>query len=480
MPMNDLVALPALLPALPEIVLALGAMALLMVGAFRGEHTAVAVSWLAIALLVAAGAIVLWLPAGTLTTFGGSFILDPFARFLKLLALTGSAGAILMSFDYLAREKQEKFEYPILILLATTGMLMLISAADLIALYLGLELMSLALYVVAAINRDSARSSEAGLKYFILGALSSGMLLYGASLVYGFTGTVSFAGIAKAANPGSIGLIMGLVFLFAGFCFKVSAVPFHMWTPDVYEGAPTPITAFFAAAPKVAGIAMFVRTTIVAFPGIVPQWQQIVVFVAIASMALGAFAAIGQRNIKRLMAYSSIGHMGFALIGLAAGTSDGVEGVLIYMAIYLAMTLGTFAVILAMRRDGQMVEGIGDLAGLARTNPTMAFFLAMLLFSLAGIPPLAGFFAKFYVFLAAIKAGLFVLAVIGVVTSVVGAYYYLTIVKIMYFDEPAKAFGPMAYELKIVLAVSGLFNLLFFVYPGPLVAAATAAAKSLF
>jgi NADH-quinone oxidoreductase subunit N len=340
--------------------------------------------------------------------------------------------------------------------------------------------MSLALYVVAAINRDSARSSEAGLKYFILGALSSGMLLYGASLVYGFTGTVSFAGIAKAASPDSIGLVMGLVFLFAGFCFKVSAVPFHMWTPDVYEGAPTPITAFFAAAPKVAGIAMFVRTTIVAFPGIVAEWQQIVVFVSIASMALGAFGAIGQRNFKRLMAYSSIGHMGFALIGLAAATSDGIEGVLVYMAIYLAMTLGTFAVILSMRRDGQMVEGIGDLAGLARTNPTMAFFLAMLLFSLAGIPPLAGFFAKFYVFLAAIKAGLFVLAVIGVVTSVVGAYYYLTIVKIMYFDEPAKAFAPMAYELKIVLAVSGLFNLLFFVYPGPLIAAATAAAKSLF
>jgi NADH-quinone oxidoreductase subunit N len=480
MPMNDVFALPVLLPALPEIVLAIGAMALLMLGAFRGEDTAVAVNWLAIVLLVAAGAITLWLPGGTLTTFGGSFIVDPFARFLKLLTLTGSAGAILMSFDYLAREKQQKFEYPILILLATTGMLMLISAADLIALYLGLELMSLALYVVAAINRDSARSSEAGLKYFILGALSSGMLLYGASLVYGFTGTVTFVGIAKAADPGSIGLIMGLVFLFAGFCFKVSAVPFHMWTPDVYEGAPTPITAFFAAAPKVAGIAMFVRTTIVGFPGIVAEWQQIVVFVSIASMALGAFAAIGQRNIKRLMAYSSIGHMGFALIGLAAATSDGIEGVLVYMAIYLAMTLGTFAVILAMRRDGQMVEGISDLAGLAHTNPTMAFFLAMLLFSLAGIPPLAGFFAKFYVFLAAIKAGLFVLAVIGVVSSVVGAYYYLTVVKIMYFDEPAKAFAPMAYELKIVLAVTGLFNLLFFVYPGPLIAAATAAAKSLF
>jgi NADH-quinone oxidoreductase subunit N len=472
--------IPALLPVLPELVLAIGAMVLLMLGAFRGEGTAVAVSWLSIALLAAAGVIVVMLPAGTLTTFGGSFIVDPFARFLKLLALTGSATAILMSFDYLAMEKQQRFEYPILILLATTGMLMLISAADLIALYLGLELMSLALYVVAAIDRDSARSSEAGLKYFVLGALSSGMLLYGASLVYGFTGTVTFAGIAKAAAPGNIGLVFGLVFLFAGFCFKVSAVPFHMWTPDVYEGAPTPITAFFAAAPKVAGIAMFVRTTVVAFPGIVPEWQQIVVFVAIASMALGSFAAIGQRNIKRLMAYSSIGHMGFALIGLAAGTVEGVEGVLVYMAIYVAMTLGTFAVILAMRRGGRMVEEISDLSGLARTNPTMAFFLAMLLFSLAGVPPLAGFFAKFYVFLAAIKAGLFTLAVIGVVTSVVGAYYYLSIVKTMYFDEPAEGFAPMPKELGVVLGVAGLFNLLYFVYPGPLVEAATAAAKSLF
>jgi len=420
------------------------------------------------------------LPSGTLVTFGGSFVVDGFARFLKLLALAGSAIAIVMSPRYLAAEKQQRFEYSILILLSTTGMMMLISAADLIALYLGLELMSLALYVVAAINRDSVRSTEAGLKYFVLGALSSGMLLYGASLVYGFTGTVSFAGIAKAATAPSLGLIFGLVFLFAGFCFKVSAVPFHMWTPDVYEGAPTPITAFFSAAPKVAGIAMFVRTTIVAFPGVLAQWQQIVVFVAIASMALGAFAAIGQRNIKRLMAYSSIGHMGFALVGLAAGTQQGVQGVLVYMAIYVAMTLGVFACILAMRRDGQMIEEIADLAGLARTKPTMAFFFAMLLFSLAGIPPLAGFFAKFYVFLAAIQAGLFTLAVIGVVTSVVAAYYYLAIVKIMYFDEPAKAFEPMPYELRAVLAVTGLFNLLFFVYPGPLVEAANAAAKSLF
>ena len=359
-------------------------------------------------------------------------------------------------------------------------MMMLISAADLIALYLGLELMSLALYVVAAIDRDSVTSTEAGLKYFVLGALSSGMLLYGASLIYGFTGTVSFAGIANAAKEPSIGLIFGLVFMFAGFCFKVSAVPFHMWTPDVYEGAPTPITAFFAAAPKVAGIAMFVRTTIVAFPGVLTQWQQIVVFVAIASMALGAFAAIGQRNIKRLMAYSSIGHMGFALVGLAAGTAEGVQGVLIYMAIYLAMTLGTFACILSMRRDGRMVENIADLAGLARTKPAMAFFLGLLLFSLAGIPPLAGFFAKFYVFLAAIKAGLFTLAVVGVVTSVVGAYYYLSIVKIMYFDEPARGFEPMPRELGAVLAVTGLFNLLFFIYPAPLIQAAGVAARSLF
>src|SRR5436190_14599794 len=478
--MTETVEVPALLPALPEIMLAVGAMVLLMVGAFRGEQATKGIEGTAILLLVLTGLIIFWLPAGTLVTFGGSFVVDGFARFLKLLALAGSAVAILMSSNYLAVEQQPRFEYSILILLSTTGMMLLISAADLIALYLGLELMSLALYVLAAIHRDSVRSTEAGLKYFVLGALSSGMLLYGASLIYGFTGTVSFIGIAKAATHPGIGLVFGLVFLFAGFCFKVSAVPFHMWTPDVYEGAPTPITAFFAAAPKVAGIAMFVRTTIVAFPSILAQWQQVVVFVGFASMALGAFAAIGQSKIKRLMAYSSIGHMGFALVGLAAGTPEGVHGVLVYMAIYVAMTLGVFACILSMRRDGQMVENIADLAGLARTKPTMAFFFAMLLFSLAGIPPLAGFFAKFYVFLAAIQAGLFTLAVIGVVTSVVGAYYYLVIVKTMYFDEPAKPFEPMPHELKAVLGATGLFNLLFFVYPSPLVEAADAAAKSLF
>jgi NADH-quinone oxidoreductase subunit N len=472
------VPLSSLAPALPEIVLALGAMVLLMVGAYRERSTQV-VNLGAIMLLILAAFIVARVPGGTI--LNGSFIVDDFARFLKILTYIGSAFAIIMSLNYMAAENEEKFEFSVLILLSTTGMGMLISAGDLIALYLGLELMSLALYVVAASSRDSVRSTEAGLKYFVLGALSSGMLLYGCSLIYGFTGNVSFAGIAKASGEGAgIGLIFGLVFLLAGFCFKVSAVPFHMWTPDVYEGAPTPVTAFFAAAPKIAAMAIFARATISAFPAITLQWQQIVVFVSIASMALGAFAAIGQTNIKRLMAYSSIGHMGFALVGLAAGTAEGIQGVLVYLAIYLAMTVGTFAVILSMRRDGGMVENISDLSGLARTNPALAFFLALLLFSLAGIPPLAGFFAKYYVFLGAIKAGMFTLAVIGVLTSVIGAYYYLMIVKTIYFDEPAPGFKPMPGELRAVLGVAGLFNLFFFVYPAPLINAATAAAKSLF
>jgi NADH-quinone oxidoreductase subunit N len=479
--MNEYPLLQDLTPMLPELVLACGAMLMLMAGAMFGERSAAGVNaWCVIILLLAGGAVV-WLPPGPHAMFGGSFLVDDYARFLKLLTLLGSGGSLLLSLDYLTIEKQQKFEYGALFLLATLGMLMLISASDLIALYLGLELMSLPLYVIAASDRENLRSTEAGLKYFVLGALSSGMLLYGASLIYGFTGTVSFAGIAKVTQGGaSVGLIFGLVFLFVGFCFKISAVPFHMWTPDVYEGAPTPVTAFFAAAPKVAGIAIFARSTVVAFPGITHEWQQIVVFVSIASMALGAFAAIGQRNIKRLMAYSSIGHMGFALVGLAAGTPEGVQGVLVYMSIYVVMTLGTFAVILSMRRDGKLVETIGDLSGLASTHPTMAFFLGVLLFSLAGIPPLAGFFAKFYVFLAAIKAGLFTLAVIGVITSVIGAYYYLAIVKIMYFDEPARSFQRMPMLLRLVLGVSGLANILFFAYPGPLLGAATVAAKSLF
>ena len=478
--MTDPAQMSALTATAPELLLAVGAMALLMLGAFRGERVANVADGIAIAILVAAALIVARLPDGKPAALGGSFVIDDFARFLKILAIIGAAATILMSFDYAKRQMRPTFEYPVLILLSVTGMLMVISAADLIALYLGLELMSLCLYVLASFDREKVRASEAGLKYFVLGALSSGMLLYGASLIYGFTGTVSFAGIAAEAREGGIGLVFGLVFLFAGLCFKVSAVPFHMWTPDVYEGAPTPVTAFFAAAPKVAAIAVFVRAAVVAFPTIAVQWQQILVFVAIASMVLGAFAAIGQRNIKRLMAYSSIGHMGYALVGLAAGTAEGVQGVIVYMTIYVAMTLGTFACILAMRRGNLMVEEIADLKGLARTKPAMAFFLAMLLFSMAGVPPLAGFFAKFYVFLAAIKAGLYTLAVIGVLASVVGAYYYLMIIKVMYFDEPEGEFEALPLELKAVLGVTGVFVLLFFVYPAPLIDAAATAAKSLF
>jgi NADH-quinone oxidoreductase subunit N len=437
--------------------------------------------WLAVLVLALAGFFVLR-GEGTVTLFGDSFIVDPFARVMKLLTLTGAAVTLIMSIDFWRGEGRLKFEFPVLVLLATTGMMMMISANDLIALYVGLELQSLALYVVAAFDRRSARSSEAGIKYFVLGALSSGMLLYGASLIYGFTGSTLFTDIAAAVQPSgtNLGLIFGLVFLITGFAFKISAVPFHMWTPDVYEGAPTPVTAFFAAAPKLAAMALTVRTLFAAFPSVTPEWQQIVTFLAIASMALGAFAAIGQRNIKRLMAYSSIGHIGYALVGLAAGTAEGVQGVIIYLAIYLAMTLGTFACILAMRRNGRMVEDIDQLSGLSSTSPMMAFLLAMLLFSLAGIPPLAGFFAKFYVFLAAINAGLYALAVIGVLLSVVGAYYYLRIVKLMYFDAPAERFEPMPGLLAAVLGASGLFILFYFVYPAPLVAVAGAAAKSLF
>ena len=469
------------LPILPEVVLGVGALALLMVGVFGGERSTATVTYLSVGLIVLAGIALMFVPAAG-TAFNGAFVMDPFARLMKLLVLLGSGVAIVMSVGYMRADKFDRFEYPVLIVTATLGMLLMISANDLIALYLGLEMQSLSLYVIAAINRDSIRSTEAGLKYFVLGALSYGMLLYGASLIYGFTGQTTFGGIAGvlAGQPSSLGLTFGLVFLIAGIAFKVSAVPFHMWTPDVYEGAPTPVTAFLAAAPKVAAMALFVRVMVGPFSAITHDWQQIITFISIASMVLGAFAAIGQHNIKRLMAYSSIGHMGYALVGLAAGNQAGVQGVVIYLLIYLAMTLGTFACILSMRRAGGMVEEISDLAGLSRTNPIMAFFLAMLLFSLAGIPPLAGFFAKFYVFLAAIQAGLYPLAVIGVLASVVGAYYYLRIIKVMYFDEPAGEFVPMAVELRVVLGISGAFILLFVFIAGQVGSVAEVAAKTFF
>ena len=471
----------ALGPIFPELMLGVGALALVLLGALRGERSGALINDIAIAILGLALITVITHPGGNGTFLSGAFINDAFGRFMKVLTLGGSLITLLLSLDYMRRAKLAGFEYPILILLATLGMLMLISANDLIALYVGLELMSLALYVVAAWDRDNIKATEAGLKYFVLGALSSGMLLYGASLLYGFSGTVSFKGIAAAIQgQASIGVIFGLVFLMAGMAFKISAVPFHMWTPDVYEGAPTPVTAFFASAPKMAAMALLVRVIITAFPGVLLQWQQIVVFIALASMALGSFAAIGQSNIKRLMAYSSIGHMGFALVGLAAGTQAGVQGVLVYMAIYLAMTLGTFAAILMMRRAGKSVETIADLAGLGMTDKGMAFFLAMMMFSLAGIPPLGGFFAKFYVFSAAIDAGLYWLAVLGVLASCVAAYYYLRIIKVMYFDASAPAFDRTAPLVRAVLVVAALAVMLFPLYPAPLITAALAAAKSLF
>jgi NADH-quinone oxidoreductase subunit N len=469
--------------ALPEIVLAILAAAFLMVGAFAKSEAFKLVQGLAIAALVFAALLVVYATGeGKQLAFAGGFVVDDFARIMKVLALLGAAVTIVLSARFLPRVGMGKFEYPILVMLASVGMMMMISANDLISLYMGLELQSLSLYVVAAINRDNAKSSEAGLKYFVLGALSSGMLLYGASLVYGFTGTTTFAGIAQAlaANGSSLGILFGLVFVIAGLCFKVSAVPFHMWTPDVYEGAPTPVTAFFASAPKVAAMALFTRTMVGPFNQIVHDWQQIIVFVSILSMALGAFAAIGQNNIKRLLAYSSIGHMGFALVGLAAGTQEGVSGVVIYMLIYSLSTLGVFACVLAMRRKGLQVEHISDLAGLGRTNKGLAFVLSMLMFSLAGIPPLAGFFGKLFVFMAAVKAGLWALAILGVIASVVGAYYYLRIVKIIYFDEPAAAFDAMDTEVKWVAYLSGAFALLFVVFASPLLTLAGAAAKSLY
>ncbi|HSR70913.1 MAG TPA: NADH-quinone oxidoreductase subunit NuoN [Kiloniellales bacterium] len=475
---------PDLLVVLPELVLAGLAMALLMYGVFRGNAATDSVLALSVLSLVVVFVLLMTAPRGDGTAFEGLFVADRFSDYMKLLVLIGSGVAMVMAQRYFARENMARFEYPVLMVFATLGMLMMISANDLISLYLGLELQSLSLYVTAAIRRDNLRSTEAGLKYFVLGALSSGMLLYGASMIYGFAGTTTFAGLAEifaAGEAPSLGLVIGLVFLLAGLAFKVSAVPFHMWTPDVYEGAPTPITAFFSTAPKVAAMALLVRVMVGPFGDLVAQWQQIVIFISIASMVLGAFAAIAQTNIKRLMAYSSIGHVGYALIGLAAGTADGVRGLIFYLAIYIIMNLGTFAVILCMRRKEVMVEGIEDLKGLSRTNPMMALALLIFMFSMAGIPPMAGFLAKFYVFMAAINTGLYTLAVIGVLSSVVGAYYYLRIVKYMYFDEPVDSFDrPVGREMTAVLAASSLLILLFFVAPGMLLNSAGAAAAALF
>jgi NADH-quinone oxidoreductase subunit N len=470
--------------AAPELVLAVGAMALLMIGTFRGDRSLPLLTWLSVALYAVAGVLVLDDPWRA-TAFDGLYVADNFSAFLKIVMFAGSSAAALLAIPYLKRTRTAKFEYPVLLMLGTLGMSMMVSANDLLSLYVGLELQSLAAYVLAAFHRSEPRSSEAGLKYFVLGALASGVLLYGVSLIYGFGGSTNFDALGRVLTEGQglqLGVTFGLVFVLAGLAFKVSAVPFHMWTPDVYEGAPTPVAAFFASAPKVAAMGLLVRVAMDAFGGLAGQWQQIVAFMAVASMILGAVGAIGQTNVKRLLAYSSINNIGFALIGLAAATAEGVAAVLFYMAVYVAMTLGSFLVVLQMRDpDGRPVETIESLAGLGRTRPALAAAMAIFMFSLAGIPPLLGFWPKFSVFQAAVDANLLTLAVIGVIASVIGAYYYLRIVKTMYFDDPAAAFAPAESRLNSgMIAAAALFcSPLGMLLITPLVTTAGLAAQSL-
>jgi NADH-quinone oxidoreductase subunit N len=472
----------------PEVTLACGAMLLLLIGVFAGDRRTTWVTVGCVGLLLLTAVLVVAQPDTRTLAFGGTTVIDGFARFAKLLVLAGSSIAMLMSLDYLRDEKLMRFEYPLLIALSTLGMMMMISANDLIVLYVGLELQSLALYVLASFARDNTRSTEAGLKYFVLGALSSGMLLYGASLLYGFTGSTTFDGITAAIARDGVGLgvKIGAAFVLAGLAFKVSAVPFHMWTPDVYEGAPTPVTAFFAAAPKIAAMALIARFIFGALGNAETVWLQILAPVAVASMVWGALAAIGQTNIKRLMAYSSISHMGYALIGFVAGTQEGVYGVLVYLVIYLAMTVGTFVCIMMMRRNGEAVESVSDLAGLSDRDPTTAYLLAILMFSLIGIPPLAGFFGKWFVFLALIHSAaehpwMYTVAIVGLVTSVVGAYYYLNIVRVMFFEKPAPQFEkPLGTVNSALLGASSAFVIASVIVLAPLIDAASTAAKSLF
>ncbi len=455
--------------ALPEILLALFAMTALMVGVFTGkDRVAHLVLWATAAAFVILALMVALQGAESRTAFGGMFIDDAFARFAKVMILLSAAVVMLMGQDYMERHDLLRFEYPVLVALAALGMMIMVSAGDLMALYMGLELQSLALYVIVAIRRDSARSTEAGLKYFMLGALASGMLLYGASLVYGFAGTTLFDGIISTIADGEmpLGLLIGLAFLIAGLAFKVSAVPFHMWTPDVYQGAPTPVTAFLSTAPKIAAMALFARVVFEAFGTAAADWGQIVAFLAVLSMFLGGIAAIGQRDIKRLMAYSSIAHMGFALVGLAAGSQQGVEAMLIYMAIYVTMNIGVFAFILSMSRDGRPVTDIASLNMLSAREPVKAAALLVLLFSMAGVPPLLGFFGKLAVLWAAVEAGMAWLAVAGVIASVIGAFYYLRIVYYMYFGEEVEELDRVMPNLQwgllmasSVIMVVGVINL---------------------
>jgi NADH-quinone oxidoreductase subunit N len=468
---------------LPEIVLALYAMAALLGAVYTSkDKLAVPLVWSTAALFAVLAFWIASSPASTQTAFNGMFVDDGFSRFAKVALLLGAAAVLLVGQEYMARRGMLKFEYPILVALSVVGMMVMVSAGDLMALYMGLELQSLALYVVAAMRRDSIKSTEAGLKYFVLGALSSGLLLYGASLVYGFAGTTKFAGIIQVAEHGhmSLGMLFGLVFMISGLAFKVSAVPFHMWTPDVYEGSPTPVTAFFATAPKVAAMGLFARVLHDAFGGAIADWQQVIVVLSVLSMFLGAIAAIGQRDIKRLMAFSSIAHMGYAMIGLAAGTEAGVTAMLVYLAIYVTMNIGTFSFILMLEKDGKPVTDIMALNQFAARAPGKALAVLVLMFSLAGVPPMLGFFAKLGVWTAGVDAGLMGLVIASAVASVIGAFYYLRIVFYMYFgtgEDEVETRGSAV--LTVALMGSAALMLVGVVYQFGIDTAAAAAAATL-
>lgn len=474
---------------MPEIILIIFGLLLLIAGVACGTRVTRGVGILTIFGFILSG-VMMYCPERLTHLAGGSipiyafsqmFVDDAFARFIKVILLVASSLVIMLSWSYMKLENLERPEFPILVLFATLGMMMMVSASSLLSLYVGLELQSLALYVLAAFKRDDARSSESGLKYFVLGALSSGLILYGISLIYGYAGSVDFVSLSFAlrdmAQP-PFGIIVGMVFVFAAMAFKVSAVPFHMWTPDVYEGAPTPVTAFFAAAPKVAALALFTRLLIEPFLGLMHQWNQIIIFIAVASMVLGSFAGLMQTNIKRLMAYSSIANVGFTLVALATYSNAGIQALLVYLAIYFVNIIGVFGVILCLRRKGKMLEQISDLSGLGKTNPLIALAMVAFMFSLAGVPPLAGFFGKYFVFLAAVQAHLAPLAVIGVLTSVVSAFYYLRIIKVMYFDEPSDPIDPLPdFGVKFVIAIAAVYMLAFTVLPSPIIESAKVAAR---
>ena len=465
------------LPILPELGIFVSAVLLLITGLFV-KNIKLIINLAIITLIIA---IILVFVQPVQSAFNNSLTIDEFSKIAKTLILIGSLASIVMYHSSREDLNINLFEYPILILLATIGMMIMVSANDLIAIFIGLELQSLTLYVLAALNRNHLASSEAGLKYFLLGALSSGLLLFGLSYIYGFTGNTNLNLISTTVTSGNIGLIIGIVFVCSGIAFKVSAVPFHMWTPDVYEGAPTPVTAFFALAPKVAAIALAVRFLIVGFGDIAFDWQQIIIFLSIASMVFAAFAAIAQKNIKRLMAYSSIGHVGYALIGLACGTSQGVSSLVIYLSIYLIMNIGVFSFILSMKNKGEYYENISDLSGLYKTHPYYSVVITILMFSLAGIPPLAGFFGKFYIFIAAIESNLLLLAIVGILASVVGAFYYLRIIKVIYFDESKNSFDGFSHRsLGLLTHPSAILILIFCLYPLPLIKISNYAASSFF